>query len=224
MMTLRATIALFLMISMPGCGGDTPDQPPALSSEPVPPAPAGEMQVHGRIKAVDLTGRPVPGMIPIATTTPNAFDQPVAAGAATGAEGTATIHFPGDRHLFLRAWDPGLAYFPNNFYEVLPGEGTMAGDMTISMAPSAGLRAQLFRVDGTVAANENAGLMMVHPTRGPWWPDEADTDQNGDVIFSPVPPGSFVLRLKILSGGQIEHPEIMLPPGETVDLGSVVLY
>lgn len=225
-MIRRTAIIFFLAAVAAGCGGKPPETPPTPPSS-APDAPGDtprEAMIQGRIKAVDLAGRPLSGMVPIATTTPNAFDQPVSAGAVTGPDGFSSIQFPGDQHLYLRVWDPNLAYFPNNFYEVFPGEGSVAGNMTISMAPSAALRAQLFRADGSAAANENAGLMMIHPTRGPWWPAETDTNQTGDVLFQPLPPGSFVLRFKILSGGQIEHPEIMLPPGETIDLGSVVLY
>jgi hypothetical protein len=224
-MTRRATAALMCLL-LAACGGSPPPKEPAPPIAPeTPPAAAGSgaSLVTGRMLVVDLDGKPLANMAAIATLQPNAFDQPVATGPLTGADGLTEIQFPSDARLFLRAWDPALAYFPANVFEVLPTSGGVVEDMRVEMAPSAALQAQLLLPDGAPAANENAGLMMFHPTKGAWWPANADTDGSGLVHFPNVPAGAFVLRFKTASGARIELPETPLRPGSTVDLGVVTL-
>jgi hypothetical protein len=147
----------------------------------------------------------------------------VATGSATDASGTGTIRFPADENLFLRAWDPGLNYFPNNFYEVLPGGGAVEETLVIQMVPASSLSVQLLLPGDVLAADTKVGLMLFHPTRGPWWPTEAKTNADGFVTFDHLPAGQYVLRFKTESGAKLEHPETALPPAEVVDLGVISL-
>lgn len=222
----RIACLTLLAAVLHACGGSEPvsgppPAPPATSSSTQPSGASNT--ASGKMLVVDLDGKPLTGMAPVATLQPNAFDKPVSTGALTGSDGQSTIQFPADVNVFLRAWDPTLNYFPNNFYEVPPNQGGPVDDMRIEMVRSATLRAQILRPDGTPAANENVGLMMFHPTKGAWWPADADTDPNGLVEFSNVPPGAFVLKLKIASGAQIEIPETPIRPGGSADLGPVTL-
>jgi len=175
--------------------------------------------VSGHMRVVDRQGNALAGMAPIATREPNAFDEPIATGAPTDARGESSIAFPSDVRLYLRAWDPELNYFPNNFYDALPGTGKVADGMVIEMVSAATLTMALHTQDGAPLASENVALMMIHPTRGPWWPAETDTTPEGVAVFTRIPPGAFTLRLKTESNKVLEIPEVALPPGDTVDLG-----
>jgi len=222
----RGMIIFAGLLVLAGCGGSPPSEPaPPAPAQPAPPAAenAPANLVTAQMMVVDLEGNPLADIAPIATLQPNAFDAPVATGPLSGADGHSSIQFPGDTRVFVRAWDPALRYFPNNFYDIPASGGGATGDMKIEMAQAAVLRMQLVLPDGSPAADENAGLMMLHPAKGPWWPASANTDTNGAVCFPTIPPGSFVLRIKVSSGAQIEIPETPLRPGGTVDLGTVKL-
>ncbi len=175
------------------------------------------------MRVVTLEGLPLSGMIPIATLQPNAFDRPIATGVKTNADGQSRIRFTTDQKVALRAWDPDLRYFPNNFYEVLPQIGEVDEMLVISMVEAATIEAVLFQPDGRPVANENTGIMLFHPVHGPWWPAEADADEKGAVTFAKVPPGQYVLRLKVASGAAVEIPETYLAPGKSAHLGLLYL-
>lgn len=217
----RALAALGVAaLAFGGCGGPaTQEGPPAGDATPGTTRP----RMSAEVRVVDLGGAPLPGLLPIVTRRPNAFDEPLAQGPPTNADGYSAVPIPQDEHVFVRAWDPTLQWFPNNFYELLPGGDSLAGVMIVQMARSARFEVTLLRPDGRPVADENVGLMMFHPTQGPWWPGEGDTDAEGRVRFGPVPPGSYLLKLKALTSGQVEMPETLLPPGEAVSLAPVVL-
>ena len=180
-------------------------------------------EISAPMRVVSLAGEPLSGMIPIATLQPNAFDEPVATGAPTNASGESSIRFPVSEKIALRAWDPSLLYFPNNFYEVLPDSGTVKTTLVVSMVKSASIEVTLMGVDGNPIRNDNAGIMLFHPVHGPWWPAEADTDETGTATFYKVPPGSYVLRIKVASGLMVELPETYIAPDDTTHLGAVQL-
>ena len=184
---------------------------------------AGPVSISAPIRVVTLAGAPLPNMMPIATLLPNAFDEPVAKGPLTNAAGESRIRFPATEKVALRAWDPELRYFPNNFYDVLPGTGTVTETLVVTMVESGAVEALLMMPDGRPARGENTGLMMFHPVHGPWWPAEADANERGEVVFRRVPPGNFVLRLRVASGAAIEVAETFIPPGDTAHLGIVYL-
>lgn len=238
----RLVLALLLSLSAVGCGESTPPEAPAApektpapatAAEIIPPAPVDPATpttppqeagfVHATVQVVDLAGTPLVGMAPIVTRQPNAFDQPVAMGDPTDGKGMGTIRFENKEHLYLRAWDPTLGYFPNNFYEVLPGGSNVEGTLTIQMVGSSGLEAQLMLPDGQPAANVTVALMLSHATRGPWWPAQATADAEGVVRFPNLPAGEFVLSFKVASGSQLEVTETPLPPGANVNLGVLTL-
>lgn len=228
--------AIALPIALAACSGDEKPAPPP-TPQPVatpvvdtatppaqptpPPLPAGH--VRGRLRIIDLNGDPLSGMAPIATLQPNAFDEPIATGPLSGTDGRAAFTFPGDQRVCVRAWDPELNYFANNFVEVLPNTGDVTGEMTIMMARGAALHATLLLPDGAPAANRNIGLMMFHPTRGPWWPSDADADSQGHVFFQTLPPGRFILKFRAETGETIELPDVSLNPADEADLGLVTL-
>ena len=162
-------------------------------------------------------------MTPIATATPNAFDAPVAVGQPTDATGRGSLVLPPDQRLYVRAWDPNQQWFANNYFDVPPGEGAETPLMQIVMVRGASLDAVVLAPDRTPAANTNVGLMMFHPTQGPWWPGEADTDAAGAVHFPALPAGTYTMKLKALDAGTIEVPGVTLPPGGHADLGPIVL-
>jgi hypothetical protein len=162
-------------------------------------------------------------MAPIASRSPNAFNKPLAMGEPTATNGTGTVELPPGIRLYVRTIDPTLAYFPANFFEVLPTQGTKTESMDIAMAPAASLRATVHAPDGTPLADGNVKMMMSHPTRGPWWPADADTDAQGHLHFPTVPPGTYILVLNT-DAGRLEIPDVKLPPGGEADLGTVRLH
>jgi hypothetical protein len=175
------------------------------------------------LTVVDVDGKPLAQMTPIITLTPNAFDKPIASGPPTNADGKSAVQFKSDKTVFLRAWDPKLAVFPNNFFEIKANSGEVAKDMIVVMMKATSFRVALILPDGAPAAKQNVGLMMFHPTKGPWWPGEADTDENGVAQFAPVPPGIFNIKIKVESGPMAELTKVTLQPDNALDLGPVQL-
>jgi len=237
---MKRVLATLLVLATVGCGGkeESPAAPAVPSGQVVPSEQAATPQsgkesasgeqasvakVRASVRVVGLDGVPLEGMEPIATTQPNAFDKPVAVGPATGKDGRSSLALPGDGWLYIRAWDRSGGLFANNFFDIPPGEGNQTAEMEIVMVPGTRLKATLVGEDGTPAAGENVGLMLFHPMQGPWWPGDADTDENGVADFGRVPAGRFTLKIKAIRSGQIELPETYFPPGETLDLGTVTL-
>jgi hypothetical protein len=212
-----------------GCGrGETPPAGPAASSSPagngqVQTAPGGASQVIAHVRVVDLEGRPLPGMTPIATLQANAFDKPLAQGEPTQADGTSFLAMPTGQRMCVRALDPQVRLFANNYYELLPGEIMSDEALRIVMVPGASLDAVLLDPGNAPIAGANVGLMMFHPAEGPWWPAKADTDACGAVHFRSLPAGRYTLKIGTAGGGQIEIPEVLLLPGRAKDLGPIVL-
>jgi hypothetical protein len=223
---IQKALTVLLVGLLAACSETTPpasQEAPPVDSTPPAPKEAKPSTLTATVTVVDLSGAPLPRMAPIVTQKPNAFDQPVETGSATDHLGKGTISFPADEHLFLRAWDPTLNYFPNNFYEVLAGGNQIMEDLVIQMVPAAALSVQLFLPDDNIAANMTVGLMLFHPTRGPWWPAEGTTNADGFVTFAHLPAGEYVLRFKVVSGARLEYRQTALPPGDKVDLGVLTL-
>ena len=180
-------------------------------------------QFVAQLRVVDLEGRPLANMAPIATLQPNAFDKPVVQGPLTKEDGQASLVLPNDQLFYVRAWDPNLRMFANNYIEIRPGPGTSTPQMDIVMTPGASLDAVLVGRDGKPAANVHVELMMFHPTEGPWWPDRADTNARGAVHFPSVPAGKYAIKIRVAAGGENEAPDVYLPPGGAIDLGPLTL-
>ena len=244
----RVGVGLLLLILASGCfskpADDTKSPPdseppqvidaqPGEASPPVPPTeqPAAEEQpeaglhspVQAEVTVVDLKGQPLANILPIATANPNAWDNPIATGGPTDNEGKTRIVVPVGEWLCLRAWDPSLRYFANNYYEILPVLGDHIEPMTIIMAQSASFELRLLRADGQPVASETVRLVLFHPSQGPWWPAENTSGAEGKVRFDAVPPGQFLMRLEAAGGGQIDIPDVTLPPGSSVKMGDVTL-
>lgn len=225
-MRLRAAWPLLLALclaSCGGCGAPTPTPVPAESPAPAPEASADDAaRLLGRIRAVDLDGDPLPGMVPIATTAPNAFDAPIAQGAPTDANGDGALWLPPEARVFVRAWDPAMARFANNFYDVLPAEHGETELMVIQMVEGCAVTLRVADDRGQPLAGAAVELMMLHPTQGPWWPARAEADAGGTVQFPRVPAGAYGFRVEA-DGRALDLPQRMLPPGGTVDLGELRL-
>jgi len=180
-------------------------------------------QVIAHVQVSDIAGNPLTAMVPIVTLQPNAFDSPVAFGSDSDTEGNSTIHFPADQRLYLRAWDPELRYFPNNFYDVIPHTGNVVRDVKLTMVEGGVMEMLLTDENGKPVHEDNVALMMYHPERGPWWPADAESDGQGYVRFENVPAGSYQIRLITDQHGRLEIPEVNIPPGQTVNLGLLSL-
>ncbi len=211
-------LALLVLAMLSGCWSSQPAPQPA----PAEAAPQPSKAI-AHIMAVDLEGHPVSGVAPIATTQPNAFDEPVAHGPLTKEDGTSDMTLPGDQRLYVRAWDPDLKKFANNYYEVQPTPGAETEVMRITMVPGASLDAVVLAKDGTPIPDTNIGIMMFHPAKGAWWPAQADTDARGAVHFPALPAGIYTLKIKAATGAETEVKEVKLPPDGKADLGSVTL-
>ncbi len=203
---------LLIVFVLAGCSGSD-SAPDAAATEPVA-AP---------VTIVDLDGAPLANMMPIAATSPNAFEEPVAVGPPTDAQGNSAFAIPSDQHLFVRAWDPELNFFANNFYEIDPGPAAQTEPMTLVMVPGAQLDAELVAADGTTVAGAAVTILMAHPTMGPWWPDTATCDSDGRVHFSALPPGQFQVKISTETGLSAFVQEVALPPKGHVNLGQLVL-
>lgn len=212
-----------------GCGGSE-SQPPTASPSPQPPeAPLQEVvpqdaTVTANIRTVDLGGRPLANMMPIATRHPNAFDPPIARGSLTKEDGSGSLAIPAAEHIYVRAWDPGLKMFANNYYEVLPGTEMDPAPLKVMMVSGTRLSAQLLTPGAQLAENVSVDLKMSHPTEGPWWPARAATDGQGIVQFPSVPAGRYNIRIETVNGAKIDLTDVELPPGGSTDLGSLTLH
>ncbi|MCC6487177.1 MAG: carboxypeptidase regulatory-like domain-containing protein [Candidatus Hydrogenedentes bacterium] len=222
---LAQAACIALMAS--GCGSGSGDLANAKKeSAPSQAAAAPEKQEEvalARVFVVDMEGNPLPNMLPIATSQPNAFEKPVAQGKVTGPDGKGFMSIPQNQWLYVRAWDPTKRMFANNYFDVLPGKADTTDEMQIVMLPGASLDAILMDSDGNPIANEDVGMMMSHPTRGQWWPDESKTNERGAIRFESVPAGKYQVTLETKSGKQIQLPEVALPPGGSASLGAIAL-
>jgi hypothetical protein len=205
-----------------GCGGSEPQSPTA--SPPPQDVVPQDATVTANIRTVDLEGRPLANMMPIATRHPNAFDPPVARGSLTKEDGTGSLDIPAAEHLYIRAWDPGLKMFANNYYEVLPGTEMDPAPLDVMMVSGTRLTAQLLTPDAKLAESVTVDLKMSHPTEGPWWPARADTNALGIVQFPSVPAGRYNIRIETVNGAKIDLTDVELPPGGSTDLGPVTLH
>jgi hypothetical protein len=175
------------------------------------------------VTVVDLHGQPLQGMNPLVTAQPNAFDEPIAVGKHTGGDGKSWVRFLSDETRYVRAWDPNLQWFPNNFYEIPADASAVARDMVIAMVPAANMDAEFFLPGGVPAASTRIEMMMIHPEWGPWWPAEIVTDPQGGVIVPSLPPGKYTVTFQGPAGSQATLLELLFPPGDTLHLGQVPL-
>jgi len=238
MIRLHTTFLLALLpLALAACSPAPPQEretpSPPTQAEPAPqaqpstpeaePAPEARNRVSGRVRVVDLEGEPLPGMLPIVTRQPNAFDEPVAMGPATGLDGAGQVTFLPDQTLFLRAWDPELNWFPNNFLEIQPNVSEVPGVMTIMMVPAAAVEAQFFGADGAPLRNLEVDLMLSHAAWGPWWPTRSQTDGEGTAFFSHIPAGEFDMQFTAATGATRTLRQVALRPEGTGLLGPVRL-
>ena len=201
----------------------SPAQEPAPQAEPDPAEKVETAEITAPVRVIDLAGKPLSAMAPIACTKPNAFTQPLRTGPLTNEQGRSEVTFPGDRKLYLRAWDPDTRYFSNNFQTYL-GTGAEVRDIVeLVMVEGARLTAILASPDRQPLAEQEVRLMMAHPTQGPWWPARTTTDTGGVADFGTVPAGRFLLEIRSQAGYGRQIPETGLLPGRDVDLGLVVL-
>lgn len=226
-------LAGLLTFTVCSCGG--PESPaaasPPLSSQSTPAVPEAAQNSGNqsqsfslaRMRVVDLEGNPVRNMLPIATQSANAFEKPIAQGQPTGADGLGSLMTPNDAWVYVRAWDPAKRMFANNYYDVPPGEARQTDVMEIVMAPGASLRAEILDAEGKPVAGQFVGIMMEHPTQGPWWPDESQTDSTGKIVFESVPPGKFLITFETRDGRQVQVPGVALDPGGATNIGPVIL-
>lgn len=198
-------------------------QAPAVAEASEPEATAVRETITCEVRVVDLAGKPLPRMAPILSRTPNALDEPLAIGGPTTAEGLGQVRAEVEGTVFARAWDPELDHYPNNFYEIVVGSGQIAKDMVITMVPASNLAVRFLLPDGRPATDEIVELMLVHPSRGPWWPAATTTNFNGLAIYEKVPPGTFSLRFSLESGASVEVPATELPPAGLAQLGDLQL-
>ena len=210
---MRRLAAVFVL-GMCAC---RPSESPAPKDSPtLSPALA-------KIRAIDMEGRPLANMMPIATAEPNAFDTPVARGALTNERGESHLSLPLDGKLFVRVWDPSLRYFANNIFEVYPLSHAETRWLEVTMAPSAHLTVSLTGPTGDALVDTEVELMLRHPTWGPWWPARSRTDGAGAAVFESLPPGKYVIALWAVGVGRVELNEGLLPPGESVHAGAAML-
>ena len=209
-----------------GCSGCQPEPAPPQAVPPSVPTQSADnaraVTVVVNIQTVDLEGRPVAGMMPIATRQPNAFDRPIAHGAPTGADGSGRVEVPSEEHLYVRAWDPDVKAFANNYYDILPGDKMDPAPLKITMVPGTRLTAQLIIADAKLVKDATVNLRMSHPTEGPWWPAQAKSTPEGNVQFPFVPAGKFNLEIEV-SGAKVNVDGVMLLPGGEKDLGVLKL-
>ncbi len=208
--------ALFLSACGNGDGPAAPPGPPRTST--------ASPTVTARLLVADIDGHPLPGMIPIATRKSNAFDPPVAAGNRTGADGRGEVKLPRGERLFVRAWDPELHWFANNFFEVYEGSGDTTAEVDVVMARGASLDGIVLAPDGSpMPPGAEVRLTLSHPVHGAWWPDRAVTGEQGAVHFPSLPAGRYPAVFEVDGVGRIETAPIELPPGGNSEFRSVRL-
>ncbi len=199
-------------------------QPPQTIPEKSSDAPASNARnpyVTGKVFIIDSTGKPLENIASIATEKPNAFDEPIARGNLSGPDGVSIIQIPKNKAVFIRAWDPILHYFPNNYFEIHPTDADYLEDMQVLMLEASAIEFQLFDEEDQPVMGENVGLMMYHPKLGPWWPCDGHTDMEGNIQFKPIPPGMYNLRIKTERGMILEIKEVKIPPASTINLGKI---
>ena len=225
------TIAIVLAVSASGCGKQSTNNesdankttsPPAETlptlAEPIP-------EGHGVAYAitVDLEGKALAGMIPIATLKPNAFDEPLASGPPTGPDGKGYVFLPKVERVYVRAWDPTLKHFAGNYLEAFPQEGEATELMRITMPKSATAVAILVDANGRPEPNLPVRIMLHHPKEGPWWPAETITTPEGIALFENLPPGEYLIEVVTPDGRNTQLPNAALPPGTNANLGKIIL-
>ncbi|HQH54054.1 MAG TPA: hypothetical protein PKY01_16600, partial [Candidatus Hydrogenedentes bacterium] len=103
---LPAAVALLLVLGSCGEEETAPQraEPSEMAQTGAGGPVSGEMQRFTRapVMVVDLEGRPLANMLPLATDSPNAFQKPVVQGELTGSGGTSELSLPRDRHLYVR--------------------------------------------------------------------------------------------------------------------------
>ncbi|NUM54651.1 MAG: hypothetical protein HUU46_13485 [Candidatus Hydrogenedentes bacterium] len=176
-----------------------------------------------QVRVVDMDGRPVANMLPIATKQANAFDTPVAQGELTGTDGSGVLHVPSDQYVYVRAWDPAKQWFANNYYDVLPGNQAPDEALIVTMLPGATLDVEVMNADGAPVGAQPVGMMMSHPVHGPWWPSETSTDEQGRAKFGPIPPGRYAITIETRDHKSVDLVEQVLLPGKTTHAGPVTL-
>lgn len=191
------------------------------TSPTTPTSRTGQNHVVGKVFIIDGAGKPLEKIAAIATTNPNAFDEPISRGNLSGSDGISVIEVPKHTKVYIRAWDPILKYFPNNYFEIPPADADYLEDMTIVMLEAGSIELVLLDKDGLPVINENVGLMMFHPKLGPWWPVNSYSDDQGHVKFSPVPPGKYNLRIKSERNIILEIKDVQILPGEEINLGVI---
>jgi hypothetical protein len=188
----------------------------------VSPSANAQKTVTAYVRTVDRQDHPVAGMMPIATERPNAFDEPLASGLLTNAEGKTVLEIPAGKHVYVRGWDPHGEWFANNYFEIMPAEGNATKEMKIEMVRGGLISARALTAQGDPVADSEARMMMFHPHEGPWWPAQNHTDADGYVLFGPVPAGVYLLRLAVENVGTLEVPEVAVPPEGQINLGDLV--
>lgn len=228
-----------VLVSMSGCfcrppagpaplSSKTASQPLAATSPAFPPALAPPdanvslPRIVADLLVVSLDHAPLQGMVPIVTEHPNAFDPPSYRGEPTDEGGRTRFTFPADRPWCLRAWDPALNWFANNFLEVAPSDEDAGLDGTIVMAPASAAACLLTDAPGNPLAGRTVDLMLIHPKLGPWWPSRQTASAEGTVLFPQLPPGRFDLEFRV-DGAMRRLPDVLLPPGGALNLGTVSL-
>jgi hypothetical protein len=210
--------AIVLALVLTACGGET--TPPPAPEPPVEPArPALEGPLV-QVRATDLDGTPLPGMLPIATHEANAFDTPVVYGDKTDASGESGLVLPRVDRLWVRTWDPNFEWFAVNVYDVVANVGDHTELLEVRMARAGSVAATLLDADGDLHANRTAGLRMTHPARGPWWHAEAQSNAVGRIVFEGVPPGEYTIGIVLDTGERAEWGTTRIDPGASVDLGN----
>jgi len=196
-------------------------KPQTLPETPGPEKKSPSPWVTGKIFIIDSTGKPLENMAGVATEKPNAFDEPIARGNLSGPEGISTIQIPKNKAVFIRAWDPILHYFPNNYFEIAPTDADYLEDMQVVMLEASSIELRLLDKDSQPISNKSVGLMMFHPKLGPWWPCDSLTDEAGNTQFTPLPAGMYNLRIRTENGMILEIKEVKIPPHSSINLGIV---
>ena len=198
----------------------TDAQPAQATQEAAAPR---DGQAIAFVRVVDLQGRPLARMTPIVTRQPNAFDPPIAQGSPSGVDGRSWVAYDGSHNVCIRAWDATLQFFANNYYDIPENPGGQTPELSVVMVPAAAFGCVVRTADGTPLYNADVALMMSHPTKGPWWPANATTNDKGRVAFDRIPAGEYILMLNTELNGSADLGTVALRPGSFADLGEVTL-